>query len=1190
MNNIHSNAYNFSSFVSAGVDPRTGTYSCSVSLNHLLANALSGPLLPLSIGFSALNGEDIGFGKGWIMPLSRYNRNTRKLNLSTGASHIANTSAGVFVIADKKIRDLETRRVGDELIIEHKSGLVEVLTNPSLNWDEWLVSKIYSPEGRVIHLSYRVITGRRRLSEVRDESQTLLTVDIVNGSSRVSSISLWPDSPTDKLVFSLQIQNNELTKITLPLENGAPASWRISYRTVGGLRLISRLELPTGGVEQVTYWASALTLPVGAPVKTLPAVASHTTFPSLNQPQITKNYSYSSRNYLGNGSSAPWRNDGDNLYRAAGNYMYEVSEDLMEGPGSSARIVRRTKRVYNRFHLQVEEAVSQNGKTVRSRTHYHEKPGLKFEDQPGNFQLPARVEVSRFDAAEPDVIRVETTLTEYDDIGNILKMVAPTGITEIFEYYPVGASDGCPADSFGAVRWLKQKTLIPAPDRAPAPTLTTRYRYTQLPSASPERGKFLALAQEAVFHVAPPDKDGQISLDDQGEPLMVIARQYDVNPESAFFGRVTQKTEAVAGIKTVFDYSYELLNGAVCTHTTTTAHDGTCSNKYIWQNMLTGTEVKTVEPLGIMLETAHDRLGRKTLESLAPKTSSQALRAHSYQLADKLGDLVQTRTIAANGATTLTRLDGMGRKSTAEIQDMDAAGQPMRTVYSAKYDALGQLVEQTHTDWLDGKPYALSTQYTYDDWGNRQETIEPDGVKHQDQHDPIKLTQTQSMDKAGKTVITQNLFGKHDSVERFDRNGQSIGSTEYLYDGLGRCVQQIDPHGRATRFEYDFADRLVQTQLPDGTRIKKAFVAHSTENLATHIWVNDYLAGQRTYDGLLRVISLTVGGRTETFTYEGAQPNPATHTTASGKVIAYKYDPALNNQMTERRVGGNSNLSASYRYDSRHAKLLQASSPGNQQQLSYAPSGQLKGDQLGEGTALFETTQRHSLNGLPLRYTDASGVEQITGYDALCRIAQVQHGSVKANYSYDVFGRVSKIETVDTQTRRKLATQLEYDDFGREVLRILRVDLNPAEELSQRFDGSDKLIQRTLKRGNTLLRDESFGYDLRGRLESYQCKGVHLPVDSAGKAILSQAYVFDELDNVREQKTVFTGGENTATYDYQYPDKTQLSGVRHSHPDYAAQQATFTYDRDGNQLNDQLGRRMIYDDLGRLAEVAQEPA
>jgi len=167
---------------------------------------------------------------------------------------------------------------------------------------------------------------------------------------------------------------------------------------------------------------------------------------------------------------------------------------------------------------------------------------------------------------------------------------------------------------------------------------------------------------------------------------------------------------------------------------------------------------------------------------------------------------------------------------------------------------------------------------------------------------------------------------------------------------------------------------------------------------------------------------------------------------------------------------------------------------------------------------------------------------------------------------------------------------LGYDDFGREVKRVLRVDQNPAEELTQCFDGTDKLVQRTLKRGATVLRDETFGYDLRGRLVDYTCGGVHPPVDVTGKAILSQTYRFDALDNVRELKTVFTGGENTATYEYEYADKTQLSRVRHSHPDYAAHEATFTYDNDGNQLNDQRGRRMIYDDLGRLASVAQELA
>ncbi|MCD5979508.1 RHS repeat protein [Pseudomonas quasicaspiana] len=1147
-------------------------------MSDLLANALSGPSLPLSISFNGLSNANMGFGTGWSMPLTRYSRTTRQLNVFNGATYLANTAPSLFVIADKKVQDLKTSRVGDELIIEHKSGVVEVLSNPALNWEEWTISKLYSPEGRVLNFSYRVIGGRRMLREIRDESQTLLTVDVLDGSSRVSSISLWPDSPTDKLVFTLQIQSNELTKITLPLENGKAASWRFTYQSVGGLRLISRLELPTGGVEQITYRAMELRLPAGAPVRTLPAVASHVTFPRSNQPQITRNYSYSSRNYLGNGSGAPWRNDGDNLYRAAGNYEYEINEDLMLGVGSSARVARRTKRVYNRFHLQVEETVNQNGKTVRTLTEYHARTGQSFENQPGNFQLPAKVEVSWFDAAKPDVIRTETTLTDYDEMGNIRRKVSPSGITEVFDYYSPGASDGCPADAFGSERWLKRKTLIPAADCAPAPTLVTQYRYTELPSASPERGSFLALEQESLF------QGGQIT------PLMTIARHYEADSKSKFLGRVKRRIETVEGSSTIMEYRYELKGGTLCTQTTLMAKDRTVSTQSVLQNVLTGAEVKVVEQMGVALETIYDRLGRKTSEMLAPETPGQVSRTHTYQLANTLADEVSTRTTAPNGAQTLTRLDGLNRKIAVEVQDIDAVGQPMRAVYSANYDGLGQLVEETSTDWLDGKAVQLKTRYTYDDWGNRVSTIGPDGVISHDRLDPVTLVQTQGIDQAGKTVVSKNLFGKNDTVERFDRKGVSCGATEYIYDGLGRCVQQIDPQGRTTRFVYDFADRLVITQLPDGTRIKRAFLRRSTEDLATHIWVNEYLAGERTYDGLLRVTSITVGGRTEIFTYVGAQPNPATHVKASGKVISYQYDPSLNNQMTERRVSGDSSLAASFRYDNAHAKLIQASCPGNQQQRIYLPSGKLQNDKITEAQGTLNATHRTSLKGLPLEYVDASGVKQITHYDALCRIAKVVRGAVTADYSYDSFGRVSKIETVDSQSKRTLVTQLEYDDFGREVRRVLTVDSSQPEELSQQFDNKDKLIRRLLLRGSTVLRDESFAYDSRGRLEHYECAGPHLPVDAAGKEILVQDYLFDELDNIRQLKTVFAGGENIATYEYENFDKTQLSQVRHSHPDYAAQQARFSYDRDGNQLNDERSRRLNYDDLGRLESVSEAQA
>lgn len=1174
---VHSNAYNFLSFINSGVDPRTGTYSCNLSLSTIMANSLSGPSLPLVLSFNALHNERSGFGNGWSMQFSSFNRRTKKLTLSNGVTHVAVVSDNAFVITDKKVRDLKVSREGADLMIEHKSGMLEVLSNPGGNWEEWLVTKIYSAEGRVITLSYGATAGRRYLREIRDESQRLLSVN-VNGTGQSPDITLWPDDPSSTLVFKLQLLNNELTKITLVTGSDAPASWRFTYQSINGLRPISRLELPTGGVETISYRSGVMKLPTGAPVDSLPAVSSHTIFPRSSQPTITREYSYSDKNYLGYDSNARWRDDGDNLYRATGNYEYHSTESLIVGSGASKRTVRHTKRTFNRFHLQVEEVVNQNGKCVRNSTQYHEVPGRTFENQPPNFQLPKSVAVSWFDTAKPEIVRTETTETYYDEFGNIRKSVSPSGITEIFEYYSPGASDGCPADAFGTERWLKRKTLIPASDRAPAPTLVTQYRYTELPSASPERGSFLALEQESLF------QGGQVT------PLMTIARHYEADPKSTFLGRVKRRIETIEGSGTITEYRYELKGGTLCTQTTLMAKDRTLSVQSLWENALTGAEVKRVEQMGVTLETSHDRLGRKTSEMLAPKTPGQVSRTHSYQLANTLADEVWTRSIAPNGAATLTRLDGLSRKLSVDVQDVDADGQPMRAVYSANYNGLGQLAEETSTDWLDGKPVQLKTRYTYDDWGNRVSTIGPDGVISHDRLDPVTLIQTQGIDQAGKTVISKNVFGKNDTVERFDRKGVSCGATEYLYDGLGRCVQQIDPQGRTTRFVYDFADRLVITQLPDGTRIKRAFLRRSTEDLATHIWVNEYLAGERTYDGLLRVTSITVGGRTETFTYEGAQPNPSTHVKASGKVISYQYDPSLNNQMTERGVAGNSNLAASFRYDNAHAKLIQASCPGNQLQRSYLPSGKLQNDQITEAQVTLDATHRTSLKGLPLEYVDAAGVKQITRYDALCRIAQVVRGTVKADYGYDSFGRVSRIETVDSQSKRTLVTQLEYDDFGREVRRVLTVDSSQPEELSQLFDNKDKLIRRILQRGSTVLRDEQFAYDSRGRLEHYECTGLNLPVDAAGKEILVQDYLFDELDNVRQLKTVFAGGENIATYEYENFDKTQLSRVRHSHPDYAAQQAKFSYDRDGNQLNDERNRRLDYDDLGRLESVSEAQA
>jgi hypothetical protein len=207
---LYSNAHNFMSFVSSGVDPRTGTYSCNFSLSNLLANNLSGPTIPLVLGFNAFQHDDLGFGKGWGLQLSNFNRQTGKLSLSNGSSYMAKVSTSNFTLEDKKVKDLKTSRSGRNLLIEHKSGILEVLSSPSSTSDEWLVSKIYSAEGRVIYFDYGTVAGRRTLQVIRDEGRRLITLDRPTSAARIASITLWPDSPADKLVFGFDHSKSQL--------------------------------------------------------------------------------------------------------------------------------------------------------------------------------------------------------------------------------------------------------------------------------------------------------------------------------------------------------------------------------------------------------------------------------------------------------------------------------------------------------------------------------------------------------------------------------------------------------------------------------------------------------------------------------------------------------------------------------------------------------------------------------------------------------------------------------------------------------------------------------------------------------------------------------------------------------------------------------------------------------------------
>ncbi|WP_264237294.1 hypothetical protein, partial [Pseudomonas sp. BT-42-2] len=102
---LHSNAFNFMSFLQSGVDPRTGQYTVSLTLPQVAANALLGPSLPLALFFNPLNQQDTGYGKGWNLQLSQFTPDTQVVALHTGESFKVTSRNGAKMLMEEKKLD-----------------------------------------------------------------------------------------------------------------------------------------------------------------------------------------------------------------------------------------------------------------------------------------------------------------------------------------------------------------------------------------------------------------------------------------------------------------------------------------------------------------------------------------------------------------------------------------------------------------------------------------------------------------------------------------------------------------------------------------------------------------------------------------------------------------------------------------------------------------------------------------------------------------------------------------------------------------------------------------------------------------------------------------------------------------------------------------------------------------------------
>ncbi|MCV4288011.1 sugar-binding protein [Pseudomonas capsici] len=1179
---VHSNAFNFLSAVQAGVDPRTGQYTCSIALPELKANHLCGPSLPLTLSFSPMSPRDIGFGKGWSLRLSHFDTVSRILSLSTGETFRIEGSISQPTVPERKIDSFHFSFEGSNRYrVVHKSGLVEILTLQGGDTLAW-VTEVHSAEGHRLSLAYDTFAGETVLRRLSDDYGTLL--DITRLGSAQINVDLHPGQGSEGgplARFTLVLDNGEVSRVILPSDN--QAGWHFTYQWLNEYLCIKELRTPLGGHEYITYDAQGHEFPQSR-YPSLPRVLQHAQHPGFGQPPIEVHYRYSSENFLGfNASGLIWDDGLDNLYQADPRYTYNSTEMLWV----DGQALRSTLRTFNNFHLLTEETVTQRDNVLSTRTTYHGTPGLPFIQQPPQCQLPREVLKLWYHPSASSQTHEEITRTTFDVFGNLLTQENPDGTLETRRYYPAAGGDGCPADPQGFVRNLQDSTVTPAPG-APgeAPVLRTAHRYALQTGVGGATPGWLAMSDERLL---------QVNGSTETELQHTAFRYIDQPADRYLHGRKLQETQTLNGCTTILDYTYQRTRnaraGETVQHTTislSTDFDSVRKTHTLQHSLLHGQPLLNREDNDLEIAYRYDALGRVIEETAAPGTPYEATRHYRYVLSAVDGQQAEQETTDVKGVKTRTLLDGLNRVVTELSQGADE-NDPARYVqtYKALYDTRGLLIEDTESDWwvdvengAQLRELPLSSSYEYDDWGEQSSVTGPDRIKRYKVVDPVKNTTTEWQAGMGKTVTVTNLFDKPDSVERLALDGSRISLETTVYDGLGRVCGKLDALNHYCSFGHDAFDRLHIQQLPDKAEIERTYALHSREDLPISISVDNVVLGEQTFDGLKRMTESTVGGRVSRFEYSGGQLQPDKVHTPLGQVIDYLYLPQLGEQPVQRKIVSST---ADYTYDPQTARLVSSKEQDQELERDYYSSGEIKEERRRQGGEDYVLQYRYSFKGRLLGYTDVLGQVQTYGYDTSGRLELLHSATLISTFGYNAQGLLNNITTRDNG--QSLTIRLEYDDAGREVLRSFTLPGGATQELLQAYDAADHLQQRTLKEDSTVLRDETFVYDSRGRLEVYTASGPEAPLDPQGKQIQSQVFGFDVLDNLLKVETVFAGGSNTALYEYTGLDPTQLSAVRNSHPDYPAS-IELEYDDNGNLTLDEAGRALEYDALGRLLAVS----
>lgn len=1277
----YSQASNGQGFANSGVDPQSGFYSHTIPLISLgsLDQSANNVRRDIKLKYSVLSAALAGFNPfstGWTMTgIGSYDVNRGVFVLSDNRQFtVDKIMDNVVSFHDRKTKDFVVQYDPSTASyrVLHKDGVVEIFYLATKSGDAnpmHFLQTLVFPSGEAYRFDYITIGDARYLNMVSVYENNQRTISMLtlkyDGESYLESVSVYRGAhgiATANFYIS-QFGGGSFKALTGYQRLGTTDIVSIAYSQDNdancyNFRFITGVTYPEGGSEEITvdtipqYYKNSASQEIA-----IPRVLKFTVSPGHSQPDIVQQFGYppstydeendvpAYANFLGYPNTYGWSDNADNMYNWSTATSYKYWVEVTSGITTPSV----TKTFYNAFHLKTKEIrTCKLCKVVTSYTYRCDEEdykACKYDEQPENLLFPTAIK-KRFVYLDPkDGVTETNQSTEYvskmetDIYGNHVKNIAPTEVTQDFEYYDISGETvegvvNCPADPFNSFeRFLKKMTITGAADSIndkPLKKETVMYfeSFCQLSNS---------LTQ---FDVIKPCK---VEIGDGTSTYATLEASYIKDPDVPFKHNQYDEISCMMhgenneSWKTSCSFAITTSdnNTLITTEHTCTGFDSKTYKESKTKTAYTDLVTKFVNRENMTFESEYNVVGKITSSKYASGTTNEAITTMEYITKNETTNGPSVVVTEPNGMKMKIEYDGMGQICAASRTPRDKAdSDTFLTFVEQSYNDSGQISSVTHQDW-DNENNSLckvTSKRSYDGWGLKCRDTTDDGVIDITVNDPIHLCSAKTLAHTGEVADIQtagalvgiglavrttkyNTFQKPTGTTTIRTNGD-IFSTKIEYDGFGRKASLTSAEHKTATLGYDIFNRLTSVSLPGGSILDVTYAPHSHRKLLCGVQITDQqntlAIGTQVFDGINRLTKRSVSGLDTYFSYfDGTLTKPSQVNTPSGNVITYTFNEGMKDapeSISSWRgaptEGGSPEEFTEFSYASTadgnsNTKLLRAENEAGKYEMEYSSGGYLCKQTFTQtdGNTCTTTYDKVSLLGRPLQtsVTVGSQTTKITYvYDTYGRQILKQQGDLSIHMEYDKFGR-STIETVKCGGVERQRTEKTFDDMNRENSRTVSLTSSSGTStnlsLAYGYNNDGKVTGRKLSVDGVERRNETFELDEVNRITKYKIEDgfdkAYLPTSGVGSAkIVGLDYTFDIGDRITSVTSYFSDkSTDTATITYDATIAMRIKSITHSLSEI--KDVTFTYDDDGNISEISNGDdsvKMVHSIPGRLSE------